>query len=95
MANKFYKILEQMHVQMQNISRKKEILTVEETAEYLGFATSYLYKLTAQRIIPHYKPLNKKIFFKRSEIDQWIMAHPVETMEKSLERAMIPLKRKI
>ena len=38
----------------------KEVLTSDEAARYLGISKSYLYKLTMQQKIPHYKPMGKK-----------------------------------
>ncbi|RIJ48764.1 DNA-binding protein [Maribellus luteus] len=52
---------------------QKEILTPTELAEYTGFSKSYIYKLTHLREIPFYCPRGKLIFFKRSEIDSWLL----------------------
>jgi hypothetical protein len=35
------------------------------------------------------------MFFKRSEIDKWIMSFPVATRDQLLDRCLIPLKREI
>ena len=47
-------------------------MTFKEACAYLGFAPSYLYKLTSKRIIPHYKPSGKVLFFSKVELDEWI-----------------------
>jgi excisionase family DNA binding protein len=47
-------------------------LTFKEACAYLGYAPSYLYKLTYRNVIPHYKPTGKMIFFSKNEIDEWI-----------------------
>jgi excisionase family DNA binding protein len=47
-------------------------LTFREACAYLGYAPSYLYKLTYKKLIPHYKPTGKMIFFSKNELDQWI-----------------------
>jgi excisionase family DNA binding protein len=47
----------------------KEALTVEEASEYTGLSSGTLYVLTHEKRIPYYKPLGKKIYFKRSELD--------------------------
>lgn len=47
-------------------------LTFKEACAYLGYAPSYLYKLTYKNIVPHYKPTGKIIFFSKSELDEWI-----------------------
>lgn len=61
---------------------EKNILSFEETVEYTGFSDSYLYKLTSGRRIPHYKPTGRKIFFRREEIDAWLLRNPVKTSEQ-------------
>ena len=57
---------------------KKEVLTFSEAADYLSVSSSHLYKLTSGNIIPFYKPNNKKIFFKRSELDAWLTSKRIE-----------------
>lgn len=57
----------------------KEVLTSEETARYLGISLSYLYKLTCNRQIPHYKPMGKMCYFNRKEVEQWVLSNRVAT----------------
>ena len=52
-----------------------EYLTLQQAAEYLGFKPSYMYKLTHRRLIPFYKPTKKKLFFKKSDLDNWISSN--------------------
>jgi excisionase family DNA binding protein len=47
----------------------KEALDIEEAAEYTGLSNGTLYTLTHEKRIPYYKPLGKKIYFKRTELD--------------------------
>ncbi|HSH67953.1 MAG TPA: helix-turn-helix domain-containing protein [Bacteroidia bacterium] len=47
-------------------------LNFKEACAYLGFAPSYLYKLTYRKIIPHYKPSGKMLFFSKADLDEWI-----------------------
>ena len=48
------------------VSPFKEILTIEEAAEFLSVSKSYLYKQTSAQAIPHYKPTGKRCYFKPS-----------------------------
>ncbi|MEW6469663.1 MAG: helix-turn-helix domain-containing protein [Bacteroidota bacterium] len=57
---------------------QKETLTFSETAIYTGLSESHLYRLTSKKIIPHYKQ-GKPLYFKRTEVDAWLTAHPVKT----------------
>lgn len=61
---------------------KKEVLTFEETAQYTGFSKSYLYKLTMNRRIPHYKPGGKLVYFNRAEIEAWLQQNRASTQEE-------------
>jgi excisionase family DNA binding protein len=59
---------------LEELLKKKDDkpLTFKEACIYLGYAPSYLYKLTYRKVIPHYKPTGKMIFFSKNEIDEWI-----------------------
>lgn len=65
----------------------KEVLTSEETAQYMGVSKSYLYKLTMRREIPHYKPMGKMCYFNRHEIEAWLQANRVATDTELNEQA--------
>ncbi|ANF49970.1 hypothetical protein A0O34_05255 [Chryseobacterium glaciei] len=51
----------------------KEILTLDEAVNYLQISRSYLYKLTSSKEISHYKPSGKLIYFKKSDLDFWLL----------------------
>lgn len=73
--------MEEVLLQLQKITRlletqnlvRKEVLNFNETCEYLELSQSHLYKLTSTGSIPHYKPNGKKIYFKRIELDEWLL----------------------
>ena len=46
-------------------------INVGEAAEYLGITKSSLYKLTSKGKITHYKPGGGKIYFYRSDLDEY------------------------
>ena len=67
---------------------RKEILTLEEVTWYLGLSKSSLYKLTSKREIPFYSPGGKKLYFKRSEIENWVYKSkvtPIDEVESELQ----------
>lgn len=70
------------------IMLQKEILTLDETVLYTGLKKSYLYKLTSNRAIPHYKPSGKFCFFRREELDAWLTNNPIATNEELNGRAL-------
>jgi excisionase family DNA binding protein len=65
----------------------KEVLTSDEAARYLGISKSYLYKLTMQQKIPHYKPMGKMCYFNREELEQWLQSNRVATDEEISQQA--------
>lgn len=69
------------------VSPLKEILTIEEAAEFLSVSKSYLYKQMSAQAIPHYKPTGKRCYFKRSELEAWILAGRISTKSEIAQRA--------
>ena len=59
-------------IKSQNLIQK-EVLNFNEACEYLELSQSHLYKLTSTAGIPHYKPNGKKVYFKRMELDAWLL----------------------
>lgn len=80
----------------QNLLRK-EILSLSEVANYLQVSASHIYKLTSGGILPHYCPTGKKLYFKRSELDEWLLTNYHETniaVEKQATNYLIKNNRK-
>lgn len=72
-------------IQKSSTNTQKELLTIDEAAALTGFKKSYLYRLTCKRRIPFYKPA-QKIFFKKSELEQWVFdcrERPINEIERS------------
>lgn len=65
----------------------KEVLNFNEAAIYLELSHSHLYKLTSSGTIPFYKPNGKKLYFKRLELDNWILRHRQSTKEELQQHA--------
>jgi excisionase family DNA binding protein len=51
----------------------KAVMTLTEVAEYTGYSTSAIYKLTSARQMPHSKR-GKNLFFSREKVDAWLLA---------------------
>jgi excisionase family DNA binding protein len=81
--NTIFKKLDRIEQLMtEQIFRQKEILNVEEAAKYLGLSKSHLYKLTSRRQIPHYCPKGKKLYFKKGDLDQFLLTNRKASMEE-------------
>lgn len=53
---------------------KKEVLVSKEAAVYLGLSLGYLYKLTGKNKIPVYKPNDGKLYFRRMDLNRWMLS---------------------
>ena len=71
------------------IQSQKKVLNVEELAVFTGMSKSFIYKLTADKAIPHHKPHQgaKLIYFKKDEIIKWMTSYRVKTKEELSETA--------
>ena len=65
----------------------KEVLNLQEACQYLELSQSHLYKLTSAGSIPHYKPNGKKLYFKRSELDAWLLRNRCATQDEIEKQA--------
>lgn len=82
--------MQSIEERLANIERKldiqvqeaKNILTLEEVAEYTHLSKSYVYKLTSKGDIPYYKPNGKQLYFKRTEIDEWLLTNRNKTNQE-------------
>jgi excisionase family DNA binding protein len=80
---------------IENLLKKKDDrpLNFKEACAYLGFAPSYLYKLTYRKVIPHYKPTGKMLFFSKCELDEWIFSKAKVKSENSKSPHLSPLPK--
>lgn len=60
----------------------KSIFNIDEVAEYTGLKKLYLYRLTSKNEIPYSKPNGKTLFFKKEEIDVWLLRNRQATNEE-------------
>ena len=54
-------------------------MTVAEACTYLDISKSSLYKYMHKRLIPYYKPNNKKAYFKPEDLDNWVFNNRVNS----------------
>lgn len=55
----------------------KKVLTMDDAALLSGFSKSTLYRLTSEKVIPHYKPNGRIIMFDRAEFEGWLKTNRV------------------
>lgn len=61
------------YLQRVQIIALKEILSFKEALIYLDVSESFLYKLTHKKSIEFTKPNGGKIYFKKSDLDSWML----------------------
>lgn len=70
-------------------------MTIHEVADYTGLQVSYIYQLTSKRKIPHYKPGNGKLIFKRSEVQEFVFSNKIKSKaELEQDAANFKFKKK-
>lgn len=68
---------------------KKDIMPLADAAIYLNRKRSSLYKLTSAKKIPFYKPEGSKlIYFKKAELDSWMLKTRESTIDEIKENAL-------
>lgn len=70
------------------IKNEKKILTLSEAAKFLQLSKSCIYKLTSKKKIAHFVPGGKKIYFKKSDLENWVFENrvtPTTEFENSTE----------
>lgn len=78
------KVIFEVFIKMKmNGSTKEEpeIFTIEEAAAFLKLAKQTVYQLVSKKAVPHYKR-NKRLYFKRSELLEWIEEGKQITQDK-------------
>lgn len=73
---------------------QKPVLNFQEASQYLEISPSHLYKLTSKRAVPHFCPNGKKLYFKREELDQWLMRNKQLSTDEIEEKTESYLSRK-
>ena len=60
----------------------KNVLTVDDVATIAGLSKAHIYRLTSSQEITHYKPTGGKIYFKKEEIEEWLLQNRVCTTQE-------------
>lgn len=63
-------------------------MSLDEAATYLHVSKSHTYQLTSKGLIAHFKPAGKKIFFRKSDLDAYLLRNR-RASESELEQAAV------
>ena len=67
----------------------KNVLTLEEVCLLTGLAKSTVYKMTANRVIPHYHAAGgKHLYFKKGEVEDWLTRNRVSSQNEDEAKAI-------
>lgn len=67
----------------------KSVLTLEEVCLLTGLAKSTVYKMTANRAIPHYHADGgKHLYFKKDEVENWLTRNRVSSQNEDEQKAV-------
>lgn len=84
-------IFQKLQMLGENIEQQKlltkEILNLQEASNYLSLSKSALYKKTSLNVIPFFKPNGKIIYFKRADLDEYMLTKRQPTVFEIKERA--------
>ena len=73
------KRIEELTVKLESIEKllltQKNVLNFSEVELYTNLSKSYLYELTSSGGIPCYKPNGKQLYFKKQEIEDWLLSN--------------------
>ena len=69
----------------------KEIMNVQQVADYLSISKQTVYGMTCRMEVPFYKR-GKKNYFKKRDIDEWLLATRRKTREEIEMEALTYLK---
>lgn len=70
-----------------NHRERKEVLTIKDVCKTYDLSISTVYKLTHGKKIPHYKPSGGKVYFKRSEVENYFLSNRVASQDEIERRA--------
>jgi len=66
----------------------KDLMTLQEVADYTGLKMGYLYQLTSKRKISSYKPMGKKLYFKKTEVDEFFFTNKRKSLAELEQEAI-------
>lgn len=81
-------ILEELReIKALSLLSAKNVLTIEDVSKLTDLSVSCLYKKTCAKEIPYYKK-DKRIYFKRQEIEEWMLQNRISTNEELKDSAI-------
>lgn len=73
---------------------QSEVITVKGLSILTGWSKGEIYKKTSKGILPYYKPNGKTIYFKKAEIEKWLLSNRQSTKDEIEDQAIDYLSKK-
>jgi len=67
--------------------RAKNVLNVDDLCLLLGTTRKNVYKMTSEKQIPFYKPQGGKIYFKKDEVEAWMLRNRSASLDEIENKA--------
>lgn len=65
----------------------KNVLTIDDVALITGYSKGHIYRLTSGKKIPHYKPDGRTLYFKKEEIEDWMLQNRIQPDAETASKA--------
>lgn len=88
--NRIRKVLSELKIGGETVD-KEELLTLNETANFLKLSIPTIYAYVSSRKIPFFKK-NNRLYFKRNELFRWIEEGKHKTTSEIEKEAQLRLK---
>lgn len=72
----------------QLLQKDEKPLSFTEASDYLDVSKSHLYKLTHKKAIKFFKPNGKKIYFKKTDLNNWLFRNESKTENEIEQEAL-------
>ena len=74
-------------IEQYSLIAAKNVLNINEAAIYLGMSVRGVRDNVRNRILPCYKPNINRLYFKKSELEEWMTQNPRKTMAELESKA--------
>lgn len=71
-----------------NINIEERPMSLADAAIYLNISKSFLYKLTCKNLITYFKPNNKKIYFLKSDLNNYLLRNKKKSQTELEQEAI-------
>jgi excisionase family DNA binding protein len=72
---------------LQQSKNHKDLLDINEASDFLNLSVSQLYKHSSNSEITFYKPMGKKIYFRREDLLEWALKNRSPSKEEIEQEA--------